>query len=146
MYIPDDLAKGAVFFYLGQCLQFMERYQEAKEQFDNSAQTQYVNDIFKCFIVKFAIGKVLQALGDHAQAIKVFDYCLTLNDKSSHALFRRAWSHKALGDYIKAGEDFESAKNLRPDDPNFAIDYKRIAKCEYMIVHSDPDLIEPFHS
>lgn len=146
MYIPDDLAKGAVYFYLGQCMQFMERHLEAKEQFEISAQTHFVNDIHNCFIVKFAIGKVLQALGDHAQALEVLDYCLTLDPKSSHALFRRAWSHKALGDYIKAGADFESAKLLRPDDPNFAIDYKRIAKCEYMIVHSDPDLVEPFHS
>jgi hypothetical protein len=53
---------------------------------------------------------------------------------------------QALGNYLAAGEDFELAKKLQPNDPNFAVDYKRISKCEYMVIHTDPDLIEPFPS
>jgi hypothetical protein len=49
-----------------------------------------------------------------------------------------------LGDYVKAGDDFETAKNLRPDDPNFAIDYKKISKCEYMEIATEPDRVELF--
>jgi hypothetical protein len=51
-----------------------------------------------------------------------------------------------LGNYTAAGEDFENAKLLQPNDPNFAVDYRRIAKCEFMIIHNDPDAIELFPS
>eukprot|EP00981_Chlorochromonas_danica_P004577 scaffold912_cov187-Ochromonas_danica.AAC.55 len=85
-------------------------------------------------------------LRQHQEALEKFNYCLTLNPQSAHCLFRRGWSHKALGNYAAAGEDFENAKNLQPNDPNFALDYKKISKCEFMIVHSDPDLVEPFPS
>ncbi len=47
---------------------------------------------------------------------------------------------------MAAGDDFETAKRLRPDDPNFAIDYKKISKYEFMIIGTEPDLIEPFPS
>jgi hypothetical protein len=51
---------------------------------------------------------------------------------------------QALGEYTKAGDDFEMAKHLRQNDPNFSVDYKRISKCEYMILESEPDLVEVF--
>lgn len=31
-----------------------------------------------------------------------------------------------------------------PNDPNFAIDYKKISKFEFMIIPTEPDLVEPF--
>jgi hypothetical protein len=49
-----------------------------------------------------------------------------------------------LGDFTKAGDDFETAKFYKPNDPNFAIDYKRISKCEYMEIYTEPDITEPF--
>ena len=58
----------------------------------------------------------------------------------SFVLFRRAWSHKSLGAYTQAGEDFETAKRLRIDDPNFHVDYKKIASLEYMSIDSEPDI------
>lgn len=51
-----------------------------------------------------------------------------------------------MGNFVAAGDDFETAKKLRPDDPNFAIDYKKISKYEFMIIATEPDLIEPFPS
>ena len=51
---------------------------------------------------------------------------------------------QALGNYVTAGDDFENAKNLSPDDPNFAVSYKSITHCAYMEVASDADVIEPF--
>jgi hypothetical protein len=51
---------------------------------------------------------------------------------------------QAIGNYVAAGDDFETAKHLSPDDPNFAVNYKSIAQCAYMEVASDADLIEPF--
>ena len=63
-------------------------------------------------------------------------------------LFSRSlpWCLQALGDYVAAGDDFETAKHLSPDDPNFAVNYKSIAQCAYMEVASDPDLVEVFPS
>jgi hypothetical protein len=49
-----------------------------------------------------------------------------------------------LGNFVAAGDDFENAKNLSPDDPNFAVSYKNITHCAYMEVASDEDVIEPF--
>lgn len=36
------------------------------------------------------------------------------------------------------------AKKLKPGDPNFSVNYKKIHKYQYMQINSDPDLIEPF--
>lgn len=49
-----------------------------------------------------------------------------------------------MGNYTLAGDDFETAKNLKSDDPNFAVSYKNIAHCEFMCVESEPDLVEVF--
>ena len=51
---------------------------------------------------------------------------------------------QAIGDFVNAGIDFEEAKNLRFDDPNFSVQYKLIHDVEYMEIDSDPDLVEPF--
>jgi hypothetical protein len=49
-----------------------------------------------------------------------------------------------LGNYTAAGDDFETAKALKPDDPNFSVDYKRITAFQYMVIHTEPDLVEVF--
>lgn len=46
--------------------------------------------------------------------------------------------------FVEAGDDFETAKQLKIGDPNFAMDYKKINKYEYMIIATEPDLVEPF--
>jgi len=51
---------------------------------------------------------------------------------------------QALGNFVAAGDDFENAKSLSPDDPNFAVSYKNITHCAYMEVASDADVTEPF--
>lgn len=49
-----------------------------------------------------------------------------------------------MSDFTLAGDDFETAKQLKSDDPNFKLEYKRIAQCEYMEFATEPDLVEPF--
>ena len=51
---------------------------------------------------------------------------------------------QALSDFNLAGDDFETAKQLKSGDPNFSLEYKTIAQCEYMEFTTEPDLIEPF--
>ena len=43
-----------------------------------------------------------------------------------------------------AGIDFETAKRLRPNDPNFSIDYKNVNNIDYIVVRTEPDTVEPF--
>lgn len=93
-FVPDDLAQGSVHFFLGQCAQQMNFYAEAKEQFDLCVETHYTDNNHHSFLVHFARAKVLQCLGDHTEALEKFNYCLTLDPKSAHCLFRRAWSQK----------------------------------------------------
>jgi len=64
--------------------------------------------------------------------------------KSSTQMCYFLYFSQALGNYVAAGDDFENAKNLSPDDPNFAVSYKSITHCAYMEVASDADVIEPF--
>ena len=51
---------------------------------------------------------------------------------------------QSLGDFHNAGSDFETAKKLRVNDPNFQVDYKRISTFEYMAIESEPDVVLPF--
>ena len=43
-----------------------------------------------------------------------------------------------------AGNDFETAKGMRLNDPNFAVDYKKISRFEFMEIESEPDVTEVF--
>lgn len=63
---------------------------------------------------------------DHEKAVLDFDVVIKKNPKNAHAYFRRAFSHKMLGQYEAAAEDFESAKNLDPDNPKLVINYKKL--------------------
>lgn len=50
---------------------------------------------------------------------------------------------QSSNDYVNAGSDFETAKQLRRNDPNFQVDYRRISSFEYMVIESEPDLVMP---
>ena len=80
----------------------------------------------------------------HHEALDYFQRSIIVEPDNLHSYFRRAWSYKAIDDFVQAGIDFENAKQLRPGDPNFAVDYRRIGKCEFIQIDSEPDLIEPF--
>ena len=49
-----------------------------------------------------------------------------------------------MGDFEKAASDFESARRIRPHDPNFSIDYKAIRHVDFIELDSDPDLTADF--
>jgi hypothetical protein len=49
-----------------------------------------------------------------------------------------------MGDFQRAGDDFETARRLKPSDPNFAVDYKAILHVKFIEVDSDPDLTADF--
>jgi len=45
---------------------------------------------------------------------------------NARAIFRRAFSFKALGRFEEAARDFESARELEPDNPSMIINYRKV--------------------
>ena len=97
-------------------------------------------------VINFALAKLYQQQEQHHKAISKFSEAIDIDPTNAWAYFRRAWSHKANNDFTAAGADFEQAKKLRWDDPNFSVDYKRIAKYAYMEIESEPDVAFVFPS
>jgi hypothetical protein len=49
-----------------------------------------------------------------------------------------------MDEFVLAGNDFETAKGMKKNDPNFAVDYKKISAYEFMEIESEPDMTEVF--
>ena len=67
--------------------------------------------------------KVRQLLGQDAAAVTDFNALLEAVPTSATALLRRALSRRAIGDPKGAADDAELARRLRPNDPNFKVNY-----------------------
>lgn len=143
-FIPDDLSSGCLYFFLGETQLFSEQFNGALISFQQCLDSHWADTAWNRFITTFAMAKALQCSHQHKDSIEWFSKALDLRKDNPYCYFRRAWSFKALGDYVKAGDDFETAKQLKPNDPNFAIDYKRISKFEYMEIATEPDIVERF--
>jgi len=62
----------------------------------------------------------------HQEAVADFDAVIKRCPKNAHAYFRRAFSLKALKEFAKAAEDFETAKNLEPLNPQLVVNHKKL--------------------
>jgi len=62
----------------------------------------------------------------HAEAVADFDEVINKNHKNAHAFFRRAFSLKALKQFAKAAEDFETARTLDPMNPHMVVNHKKL--------------------
>ena len=161
---PDSTSYGAaLYFYCVECSILAEEQHE---------QTDYITYISTCLTTAWAAaphfemlclfvrGKAYQRMQKHKEAIEDFDAAIALqqNDANAYIYFRRGWSHKvfnstsmnnnrlfqAVKQFAAAGTDFETAKQLRPHDPNFSVDYKHVNNIEYIVVRTEPDVVEPF--
>lgn len=103
-----------------------------------------------CYLCR---GKTFQRLQKYEESISDLTQCIDLYESNSneiissdsaYAYFRRGWSYKALQQYDLAANDFETAKLLKSDNPNFSINYRSINNVEYIEIDTEPDLIEPF--
>ena len=157
---PDDITLGMVYFFLGVEFAQTQRLQEADESFANSLQSKWGSIDKNNTLINFAKAKLYQQQANsifddprvrkseakkqakvfHDEAIALFTKSIETDPNNAWAYFRRAWSYKAIGMYPESGADFEVAKKLRWNDPNFSVDYKRIARCAYMEIESEPDL------
>ncbi|KAF4653777.1 hypothetical protein FOZ61_008696 [Perkinsus olseni] len=76
------------------------------------------------------MAKALQMCGEHEKALRNFSEVLRWQPLNARAMFRRAFSFKALKMFDEAAEDFEAARELEPNDMRFVVNYKKIADYE----------------
>eukprot|EP01038_Epipyxis_sp_PR26KG_P007639 gene7639-10398_t len=143
-YVPDDISRGLLYYFLGNTQLQLKKYDLVESTLQKCMKSHWINVKHNEYIYYFTMGKLYQAQKNHQLAIDTFSMALKLKPDCSYSLFKRGWSYKALGKYKEAGEDFETAKSLQPDDPNFSLDYRSISSYEYMIIETEPDLVEIF--
>lgn len=157
--VPDDVSLGSCiyFFCVSACLTYKSNHPEEEsilrrcvELLNECLDTDWCKvKTHNAMLCTFALGKCYQRLECHEEAAKGFTEALSYapGDKeevASYILFRRAWSYKALGQYSAAAEDFESAKLIKCDDPNFSINYRQINDVAFIEIVGEPDTVEPF--
>jgi tetratricopeptide (TPR) repeat protein len=163
LFAPDDHSVSKVQFFLALSYIHLEKFdvvEEILEQLVHSSwitnnsgdipsqkqqpqppQEQQQGPSSHQSLLYFIWGKLHQRIGQHVSAVDYFTKAIEHNPQLIHAYFRRAWSYKALQRFDQAGEDFETAKHAMPDDPNFSVNYKSIARLEYMQIDSEPDIV-----
>lgn len=142
---PDEFAVGVALFFYGIQCNVTGQWLAAEESFCSCLRTLWaINSTRNMSLCRFALGKALQGQKKHVEAVKEFSEVINKELKDAHAYFRRAWSHKAIRLYHEAASDFETAKALKPNDPNFSIIYKKVQNVEYVALDSEPDLMEKF--
>ena len=144
LYECDEFSYGCVLFFLGISLRNIGALEESEGVLAACQATAWVAAARNLMLVNFAMGKVCQMRHKYSEAVDYYTRTIELDPSNAHAFFRRAWTHKALRDYMAAGEDFEIAKGMRPHDPNFSLEYKQIQALEFVVVEQEPDSMEVF--
>ena len=70
----------------------------------------------------------------HEQAVADFNAVIKRNPKNAHAVFRRAFTHKALKKFALAADDFEQAKNLDPLNQKLVVNYKQLRNVNCIVL------------
>ena len=144
-FCPDTDAYGVTLYFLGICYTVLRQWREAERVLGECLQTSWgCTSEHHTSLIYFSRGKLYQCQSRHADAIREFTLSIKEVPDNAYAIFRRGWSYKATEKFDLAGSDFETAKFMKPNDPNFAINYKKISKFEYMEIESEPDRTEVF--
>jgi tetratricopeptide (TPR) repeat protein len=80
------------------------------------------------------LAKSLQMCGEYYDSIDHFSQVLALNPRNAHAMFRRAFAYKSVKEYDRAAEDFEKAKELDPENPHLAVNYRNLYDVECIVL------------
>ena len=144
-YCPDTDAFGITLFFLGICHTVLSQWAEAENVLNECLKSSWgVASAHNLALIYFTRGKQFQCTKRHKEAIADFTMAIEQEPENAYAIFRRAWSYKATDQFILAGNDFETSKGMKKDDPNFAVDYKKISNFEFMEIESEPDITEVF--
>lgn len=130
-YDPDPAVLADLYFHLGVSYANIGKHGDAVSAFDQavqrSAASQGAARSADCPHYNHERGKSLQVLGKHKKALLDLTRVLEMQPTNARALFRRAFSFKALQLYSEAAEDFEAAKEFEPEDPRLNINYRKIS-------------------
>lgn len=143
-FVADDVAYGAQLYFLSLTLIQLKKFEKASKYLLQCKETHWVHIPHNLFLFTYTSAKLLQCQGQHKHAVEEFSVAIQLNPQNAYCYFRRGWSQKSVGNFAGAGNDFEQAKILKPNDPNFSLDYRKIHTMEYMVIGSEPDLTERF--
>ncbi|CAE7530107.1 unnamed protein product, partial [Symbiodinium microadriaticum] len=80
-----------------------------------------------------------QRLGEHELAID--DFTAAIEVILSNTELQQS---EALLKFDNAADDFETAKRMKTDDPNFSINYRSINHVQYIEIRTEPDTVAPF--
>ena len=70
--------------------------------------------------------------GHFDQALKDFNEVVKYQPQNANAYFGRAFTYKALRNYLKAAEDFDKARELEPNNPKLIVNYKKIYEIRFI--------------
>jgi tetratricopeptide (TPR) repeat protein len=96
---PDEDSIGTCQFFGGLSLSALGRFDEALQSFAAAMETTWYLTDKNQILCLFAIGKVYQRQGMHAQAIDHFSQALEILpdwEDNAYIHFRRAWSYKVI--------------------------------------------------
>mmetsp|Transcript_7616 Transcript_7616/g.12820 ORF Transcript_7616/g.12820 Transcript_7616/m.12820 type:complete len:654 (+) Transcript_7616:383-2344(+) len=156
--VPDNIALGSCIFFYCISASLVYKNSNPEEDFYMKKCVKLLGECldtdwccvkdYNTMLCHFALGKCLQRLENHTQAIMHFTAAMKMvaetDEVISYLYFRRAWSYKAMSNYQKAAADFETAKLLKLDDPNFSINYRKINDIAYIEIDDEPDVLEEF--
>lgn len=145
---PDNFTFGCCMYFLGNAQRRINKLDNAVIHLKIALDTHWSIVERNKFLGIFTMGKAEQMLGNHMEAVKLFTLALEIeredSNENAYVYFRRAWCYKSLKDYKRAGVDFEEARTLKIQDPNFAVDYKKSHTIYYIEIETEPDLLEIF--
>ena len=112
-FIPDNISLGTQLFFLAQTQIHAREYQAAHSSIEECLATHFIDKKHNSFIIYFALAKLLQCEGRHAEAIAVFNKAIDLTDSAvPHCFFRRAWSYKVGNNTVLCAHPVHSSDAL----------------------------------
>lgn len=129
-----DIAQ--LLYVRGVCLATLKKYARALPCFTDALAIKEAAGRPERILYLHERAKCNQMVKKHHEAIEDFSEVIKLAPRDHRAIFRRAWSYKALGLYLLAAEDFETALVLKPNCKIYKLNYRAIGVIDCMVLIS----------
>ena len=129
---PIEIAD--IYYKRGICLAHLKKHQRSYEMFDKALEVKEIHERPERILYTHERAKAAQMCGKHQDAITDFSVVTKMSPSDDRAFFRRAWSYKALGLFLLAAEDFETAVSLKPENKVYKLNYRAIGSIETIVL------------
>ena len=130
----NHLEVADLLYKRGVCLAHLKKHSRAWSCFDKALSYPEVKMRPERILYYHERAKSGQMCGKHADAVTDFTQVVKLNPLDHRAIFRRGWSFKALGMFLAAADDFERAKEIKPEERVYKLNYRAIGNLECIIL------------